>query len=500
MLRDLSGGAFWTTLSTLINRVAAILVALPVARMIGKAEFGLFNLVATTLMVFATFGATGFGALANRYCAELRSTDPQRLGRILAMSVVTVVVIGGGSFVAMLFLADWTAREICLQPEIGPLLQLAAVAILGLAVNGLNRGILGGLRAFRVQTIFNSIGAVTAPLFIGIGCYLSGLNGAIAGLAASHLANGLLSAYYTIKALRQFHIPIRIRGWTQELALLPTFWLPAMLGSLVVTPATFAMQSLLSRQPGGEEMLGAAGAGDRFRIALGIVPMALNQVVLTLLSEKRSDAERSSYVSLYDLHLRLIVVIVLPLAAAGAAASKPIMALFGPEFVPNWQVLTIMAATGFVIMATSTVGQLLTSADRMWLAFITNAGWMGLLLGLGWFWIPQHGENGYAMSYLVSHTVHAVLSFAVCRWMLDIRLETATLALLFFSPIAFLLAYFGADALGVYPGIGVGLIAFAVTFAICWRFGMHAEEKTLILAMAKSLPGRIRRKRAGAAT
>ncbi len=491
MLRDLSGGAFWTTLSTLINRIAIVLVALPVARILGKAEFGLFNLVATTLMVFATFGATGFGALANRYCAELRTTDPKRLGRILAMSVVTVVVLGGASFIAMLMLADWTASDVCQQPEIGLALKMSAVAILGLALNGLNRGILGGLRAFRVQTIFNSIGAVTAPLFIGLGCYFEGLNGAVAGLAASHLANGIISTYFSIRELRAYNVPMRLAGWTDEISLLTSFWLPAMLASLVVVPASFAINAMLSRQPNGDLMLGAAGAADRFRLALGIIPMAMNQVVLTLLSEKRSDAERSNYVTLYDLHLRLIVVIVLPMAVAGVAASKPIMALFGPEFVGSWQVLAIMAATGFVSMAASTVGQVMTSADRMWLAFVTNAGWMVILLGLGWYWIPQYGENGYAMSYLVSYSVHAVVSFVVCRWMLNVHVNRDTLSLLLVAPVLVALTYWAARSSGVYGGIIAGVVAFLGALGVCWRFGMHAEEKSAIVGMGKSLAGRL---------
>lgn len=480
-----------------MNRITLVLVTIPVARLLGKDDYGLYSLVAGTLMVFATFGASGFGALGNRYIAELKFKDPERVSRIISLCIVTVLVFGSITFSVMFFSADWIATRLCDDPEIAPLFRLAAIGLYGIALNGLSKGVLGGFRAFSTQTISQAFGVISAPLLIGMGCFFYGLDGAVGGFAINHAAMGLFTTLLAYRVMRRFDLSLDLPGSLKELTLLRTFWLPAMLGGAVVVPATWWLQVILKNQPDGDLLLGTCAAAIQFRLAMGIIPMAMGQVVFTLLSECDRKTEPERFEELYDLSLRFTILIVLPITVIGIVSSKGLMAVFGESFIPDWQVMAIMSLSGFFIMLGSTVGHLMATSNRMWLSFTLNAFWMLLIVGLGYWLIERYGAWGFAVANAVSYGVHLFVNYVVFRKFLDMHLLRGGLITILSSAVIISISFAIAPFVSTVFGILVGALLAAFTAVAIWKMGLSESERATLSASLIGKLGRLLKIRPG---
>src|SRR5688572_30109430 len=90
----LAHGAFWSLAGTALSRVLALAASVVTARILGKADYGAFGVLSSTVMTFQAFASLGLSMTATKYVAELRVKDKQRTGDILALSAVVSTAAG----------------------------------------------------------------------------------------------------------------------------------------------------------------------------------------------------------------------------------------------------------------------------------------------------------------------------------------------------------------------------------------------------------------------
>ena len=84
--RRLAYGAFWTGFGTIVAKGATVAASFCVARFCGKTEFGEYGMVINTASMLSTVCGMGMGTTVVKYVAELKESNPERAGRILAMA------------------------------------------------------------------------------------------------------------------------------------------------------------------------------------------------------------------------------------------------------------------------------------------------------------------------------------------------------------------------------------------------------------------------------
>ena len=84
--KRLAYGAFWTGFGTIIAKGATVVASFCVARFCGKTEFGEYGMVINTASMLSTVCGMGMGTTVVKYVAELKESNPERAGRILAMA------------------------------------------------------------------------------------------------------------------------------------------------------------------------------------------------------------------------------------------------------------------------------------------------------------------------------------------------------------------------------------------------------------------------------
>src|SRR6266849_2194613 len=111
-------GAFWTLVGAAAARVLRIPISVLLARLMGPTNYGELGIASTSIDLFGLLAGLGLGMTATKYVAELRTKDPARAGRIIAISTV-VAGVGGSAFAIALFIfAPWLAAHTLAAPQL----------------------------------------------------------------------------------------------------------------------------------------------------------------------------------------------------------------------------------------------------------------------------------------------------------------------------------------------------------------------------------------------
>ena len=88
----------------MLSRALSLAAAILVARTLGKVVYGELGIIQSTVGMFGTLAGFGMGTTSSKFVAEFRDKDPQRAGRIIALSSVVswAISIGLGAVLALL--------------------------------------------------------------------------------------------------------------------------------------------------------------------------------------------------------------------------------------------------------------------------------------------------------------------------------------------------------------------------------------------------------------
>jgi O-antigen/teichoic acid export membrane protein len=403
----LAHGAFWSLAGTALSRLLALAASMVTARILGKAVYGEFGIVSSTVLTFQAFASLGLAITATRYVAELRATDPVRAGRILGLS--RVLSTGAGLLATGLLwvFASWLATRTLGAPQLARPLRIAGIALLFTTMSSAQQGALAGFEAFRWITWLNVwSGLIGVPLAV-VGVWLWGLDGAIWATVATAAVQWLLTGVAVRQRAAEDRIAVDLRGFWQEQSILWTFSLPALVQGIMVSPVTWAATAMLVNQPGGYLEMGAYSAANQWYSAVLFLPAALGAAVLPVLSERIGQADQAGARNVLRAAVAMNAIVVAPIVLVGSVASPWIMRMYGPSFAAAWPTLLVVLLTAGVVVVLNPVGNLLAASNRVWLGFWMNAGWAVVLLGTTVV-LVRSGALGVALARLIAYGVHAI--------------------------------------------------------------------------------------------
>jgi O-antigen/teichoic acid export membrane protein len=178
-------------------------------------------------------------------------------------------------------------------------------------------------------------------------------------------------------------------------------------------------------QPEGYAQLGLYTAADRWRLLILFVPTSVFGMVVPVLSNLYGAGDQLGYRKVFRANLLLNAGLALLPAVAIMVLAQPIMSLYGVTFRSGWPILILLSCSAIPDALNNIFMARLISADRMWWRLGLDLQLVGMLLLLGWWWIPRQGATGLGMAYLVaistlclSHTLlgpHLLVHRGVCE-------------------------------------------------------------------------------------
>jgi O-antigen/teichoic acid export membrane protein len=378
--------------------------------MLGKTGLGELGIIQSTVGMLGVFAGFGLGVTATKHVAEFRCSDPERTGRIIALSGLVAMATGALMSLGLFVFAPWLAENMINAPHLIGVVRIGALILLISALNGAQTGVLSGFEAFRTIAKINlTVGLISFPILLG-GAYFGRLSGAVWGLAINQGIAWLCNHLALRKEARGYRIPLTLRGCNRELSVLWRFSLPAVLAGSMVGPISWLCNTVLVNQRNGYAEMGIFSAANQWYTALLLLPSVLGQVLLPVLAERFSQNQKNQIRGIMALGIKANALAVFPIVLLAGAGSRYIMRLYGEGFRNGWPTLVVVLLTTGIVSVQIPVAYVIAASGKMWLALLMNMGW-GLAFLAFTYLLRQHGAFGLGLARCLAYVLHAVWTF-----------------------------------------------------------------------------------------
>ena len=411
----LAGGAFWATVAAVASRVAALVTSIIVARTVGPAGFGELGTVQGTIGMLGVFAGLGLGMTATKYVATYLQSDCGRASRLIGLSSLLSWICGVLLGIVLVILAPWIATRILGAPELVIYLQAASLYLLFSSVNGAQQGVLYGFEAFKEIAVVNIVSGVINLVCTVLGARWWGVLGAVCGMSVTQAFTCLFTFVAVRRKARERNLNLSYRGCWSERHVIWSFSAPALLSSVLVTPALWVCNSIMVNQPNGFVEAGIFNAANQWRQAILFFPTTLAAVTLPMLSGFHGGRNMKSYRRVLLVSLALSLVSALLVAFPVVAFSSVIMGGYGHAFVAGAPVLSLLSMVAVVMAGLNVVGQTIACEGRMWIGALLNMLWGTVLIG-SYYMLRQQGAQGFGTANLIAYGFHLINSLIYVYW------------------------------------------------------------------------------------
>jgi O-antigen/teichoic acid export membrane protein len=391
------------------------------ARLLGASSYGAYAFAVSWVGLLGILAACGFDRLLIREVAKFQSRGEWSLLRGMLRRAGQIVVLSStilacGAAVSAQLLATGTESEIVLAFQLGMLIvPLIAVArARQAALQGLGRVVWGQVPETVVQPVGLLCLLGAAHLVLGIS-----LRGPLA--VALHAAAAGVACAWSIGLLRR-SLPAAARAATPEFrtrlwlaGAVPFLWILGM--SVVLMYVDVIMLGLLA----GSEAAGIYRVAAQMAASVAFPLTAVNMAFAPAIAGLYAQHDMATLQRKATMAAQAILAMALPIAVVLILFGRPILALFGAEFVAGQSALTILVIGHLLNAAMGTSGYLLimTKHERAAAVTFTVAAAINIVGHL--LLIPLWGVNGAAAATAFSLVFVSVTFAVLTYWRLGIQ-------------------------------------------------------------------------------
>jgi O-antigen/teichoic acid export membrane protein len=436
-------------LSVLLGGASSILIV----RCLGSEQLGEFSSLYAYVSLFAWLATLGIEPVLTRESARWR----ERSGSIIATGAALCGLFAIAAAVFVILLAPHFAYRGKMQV----LVVFAAIELLILAPLRL-AGVI-----FQVdlkQWYGTGINLVRQVLWLLIIILLARAKGSLTSFVVGRLLAAAVETFL-ILAMSAGFLKSPRRIIVQDFKVYLRACIPIAF-SMLLASVYLRIDQVMLHSMASDKILGFYAAAVKVSELFEMLPAALLASVFPILAIAANDKQRMAvYVDRIFRYLMAAAGLLCTLIYVGSELI--VHTLYGPQFSPSAQLLSILIWSEFAIFFGSAVGNLLLARSlQNYLIYPTIAGaTVNVLLNL--IWIPRYAAVGSAWATLVSYTFAwavVLLGFADTRGMVWEGLRKGVPVALLSAVVAVIVSHLPlpsvvrlATALALY-GAGVGVI------------------------------------------
>jgi O-antigen/teichoic acid export membrane protein len=407
--RRLARGAVWGGVGAIASRGIAVASAFVLARILGQQGFGEYGMVNSTAGMMGGIAGLGIGSTVTKYVAELKSSDPERASRILALA--SAVMFFSAMLYAVFFMgfAPWLASKTLAAPHLTDALRISAITVSLSVVNSVQSCSLAGCEAFRDNSIIATIASILQSILVVIGAWFGGVGGAVTGMAAGMVVTVYLTRRVVRGEWRKYALYLNWRGMSQEWRVLVHYSLPTFLIFVLMGPVPWLTNTMLAHQPNGYSELGVLNAAVQWQGAIQFLPGIVCTAMIPVMSEKCGQGDILGSLRVMMGMVKGVALIAIPLAVCLCLLSPVIMSGYGETFAQGYWTMVFLVLTGMLSAIMIPIGNFVMASGLVWKSLFFNIGWIIAMLVASWC-LVHLGANGLALARLIAAVVHAVLT------------------------------------------------------------------------------------------
>jgi len=404
--RRIIGRASIVAAGSIYRQGISFISGLVVARVIGAADYGIFNLARNLVETTGIFTRLGLDLGLQRYFGET-NTAKQRASRIAvlrqvrllasaaALLPVAAVALGLGRFL------EANVYHYSRFAEVLLCLALALPFMTDIAVLG---GAYRGILKLAPCVIAEGVLLPTIRLAAIVILFVAGWR-LWAVVVGTTLGSFLTAAFLAMRARSDFRggAPTQPHSWSDAYRVVG--YSSVLAGSMIVTALTTSMDVLMLGHFATAQNLGQYSLVKTLLILTGVFGGAFGQGIEALVADRYFRGDLDGMVRVMALTARLIALATVPFFAIFLFWGAQLTPLFGPSFAVSQAVVGWLAVVPLVSMIfwPSATGLSMTGRHVLELKILS----VGLVIAtlLCWVTVPAFGQLGAAVATCISVTI-----------------------------------------------------------------------------------------------
>ena len=492
--RKLIGRASIVAAGTIYRQAISFISGLVVARVIGAADYGIFNLARNLVEVTGIFTRLGLDLGLQRFFGETNTAQHRasrivvlRRVRLLANALALLPVIA-----VMLGLGRTLEANVYQYSGFAEVLLCLALALPFLTDLGVLGGAYRGILKLAPSVIAECVLLPTIRLAAIVVLFLAGWR-LWAVVAGTTFASLIASWFLAMRARSDFRdgAPALPGSWADAFRVVR--YSTVLAGSMVVTALTTSMDMLVLGHFTTAEDLGQYSLVKTLLILTGVLGVACGQGLEVLVADRYFRGDLAGMVRVMSLSARFITLVTVPIFAIFLFWGAQIALFFGPSFAVSQAVVCWLAAGPLISMMFWPSATGLSMTGRHFLELKILAAGLVVAAALCWVAVPAFGQLGAAVAMCTSVAVANLARVLAVRRFIgafpfgnDIFLVAATGIALAWGSNAVVAQFSLSSSCSTVAGIGCFVLSYAIA---SWTRLLSESEKSGIHGAVRSAAG-----------
>lgn len=303
-LKGLVKGSLWLVITNVITRFAGF-IALPIlARLLGAADLGIYNLLQNTIQTADGLSRLGADAAMHRYGAQYETSGTESVGRLFGVGACLIFISSSLIAIGLWLLKKTIAHDFLGEVSITPWLGLAAFSIFITGIGNPSWFYLVALQAFKVYSLRTSVVTISGAIITLLLTWQFGLTGSLWSFTIIAIVQTFYGWWLTIPVLNKYKIQLRFDQFMPEAIKILKFGLPFYTSNFLSSFVGLPLLGYVSKS-GGIEQLGYLRVAQSLSQFVSFLPTAIAPVLISSLSASLAG-DTKDYQNIKSLHLRVL--------------------------------------------------------------------------------------------------------------------------------------------------------------------------------------------------
>jgi O-antigen/teichoic acid export membrane protein len=395
-------GSVWALGAKVLAAVLGLITTVIIARFYGPEVLGIMAVLQSFLLLTTIFTVLGTNTSILRLIPEhLAKYSPSSAFKVYRKTQYLVLGTSLVTGCLMFFGSGFIAETIFSKPHFKPYFALAAVFIIFKSLMLLNQQAVRGLRMIKVFALMHLLPQLSKLLILTpLTIYFFHQDNPIYALMASFALTALMGAWIMDRAFKQKSTPqdsLQPMPMKDILSLsLPMFMTATM--NLIIGQTGLIMVGIF--RPEAE--VGYYAVAVKLATLTAFILHAVNSMAAPKFSELYNSDKINELFYVARKSAKLIFWTTTPILLVFVILGKPILLVFGPEFVVAYLPLVLLVSGKFVSAVSGATGIFMNMTGHqnmlrniIFIATLSNVG-LNLLL------TPEYGTHGAAFSAMIS--------------------------------------------------------------------------------------------------
>ena len=396
-LRPLARGSALGLATVVVEKGAALVLVVGLARLLGVEDYGRYSFIIAYLTLFQVLADLGLEPILLRRLSQEPADRSRVLANALGMRISLAFLSAGLAVV----LVGWAAPD---QAGLTPFVAVGAAGLLFVGQPGFRALWRAEARMGRVLTVA-TLTNLALLVLVGIALWAgTGLLGVFLGITAAHLGGFVLAAVLARSTFR-FRVAFEMDLWRE---LFSQAWPVGANVFAVMLGLRIGPVLLLSY--GGAVEVGYLASSMRLVEALNLIAEGLMLAVFPVLARlAREDA--AALARLAGICARIQAFLLLAVVLFLSQLSPEVLSLlFGPEFAVAAPALRVLSWFALLASLGTLYTNMLVALGHQRVLFVLNAVSAVFQVGLQFFLVSRYGLMGAAVGVLLANAInHGVL-------------------------------------------------------------------------------------------